>query len=304
MVKPTIPDLKELFKQAAEIAQQVPEAMQAAAFNRAVDLLTGTAATTPAHAFQQFAKPPVAKANKVRAGGTEQAPLNLLMEHIDSTQHPGVRSSSNVLDRSLMILQIARTEHNVDGLTPGDIANILTNKFRVNTSDAAVRMALGSATNLVNRIQRGNAFIYRIMGPGEEHLAHLTKADGDAPTNREIQSIRTRRKAEKRTEKSKAPDDHKAGTTNNTPKPPKSRAENKPRKSAVSVGPKAAVLSLVDGGFFATSKTGPQVQEHLKTKRGFDFGTAQLRLVMLRLVRDGVLERDENTEGQYEYSKP
>ncbi len=34
-------DLKEVFKQAAEIAQQVPENMQEAAFNRALDLLTG-----------------------------------------------------------------------------------------------------------------------------------------------------------------------------------------------------------------------------------------------------------------------
>lgn len=33
-------DLKELFKQAAEIAKQVPDSMQEAAFNRAIDLLT------------------------------------------------------------------------------------------------------------------------------------------------------------------------------------------------------------------------------------------------------------------------
>lgn len=36
-------DLKEIFKQAAEIAQQVPENMQEAAFNRALDLLTNRA---------------------------------------------------------------------------------------------------------------------------------------------------------------------------------------------------------------------------------------------------------------------
>ncbi|PVV09931.1 MAG: hypothetical protein B6D77_09210, partial [gamma proteobacterium symbiont of Ctena orbiculata] len=41
MSKRTVPDLKELFKQASEIAQQVPESMQEAAFNRAIDLLTG-----------------------------------------------------------------------------------------------------------------------------------------------------------------------------------------------------------------------------------------------------------------------
>jgi hypothetical protein len=36
-------DLKEIFKQAAEIAQQVPENMQEAAFNRVLDLLTNSA---------------------------------------------------------------------------------------------------------------------------------------------------------------------------------------------------------------------------------------------------------------------
>ncbi len=38
-----MPDLKELFKQAAEIASQVPESMHDAAFNRALDMLTGDA---------------------------------------------------------------------------------------------------------------------------------------------------------------------------------------------------------------------------------------------------------------------
>lgn len=45
MSKKTVPDLKELFKQAAEIAKQVPESMQEAAFNRAIDLLTNASGT-------------------------------------------------------------------------------------------------------------------------------------------------------------------------------------------------------------------------------------------------------------------
>jgi hypothetical protein len=39
-----VEDLKQVFKQAAEIAQQVPENMQEAAFNRALNLLTDKAA--------------------------------------------------------------------------------------------------------------------------------------------------------------------------------------------------------------------------------------------------------------------
>ena len=41
MVAKAVPDLKEIFKQAADIAQQVPENMQEAAFNRALNVLLG-----------------------------------------------------------------------------------------------------------------------------------------------------------------------------------------------------------------------------------------------------------------------
>lgn len=43
MTKKAEPDLKKLFKQAAEIAMQVPESMQDAAFNRALEMLTAHA---------------------------------------------------------------------------------------------------------------------------------------------------------------------------------------------------------------------------------------------------------------------
>jgi hypothetical protein len=193
-----------------------------------------------------------------------------------------------------MILQIARTDHDVDGLTPGDIAKILTDKFRLSTNDSAVRMALGNATDLVNRVQKGNAFIYRIMGPGEEYLAHLT-----APTEKPDTPLPPR-KRQRRKARSKAssanPDEQGTGNAD--------QHGRRSKKPAASHGPKGAIVSLVEVGFFAEPKTGPQVQEYLKTKRGFDLGTDQLRLAMLRLVRDGVLERDENSEGQYEYKRP
>ena len=41
MVAKAVPDLKEIFKQAADIAQQVPENMQEAAFNRELNVLLG-----------------------------------------------------------------------------------------------------------------------------------------------------------------------------------------------------------------------------------------------------------------------
>lgn len=42
----------------------------------------------------------------------------------------------------------------------------------------------------------------------------------------------------------------------------------------------------------------------MKDKRGLVFDGAQLRMAMLRLVRDGVLARQKNEDGHYEYAQP
>jgi len=271
--------------------------MQAAAFNRAVDLLTGVGTDSvtskeSARTNQQQTR----KQDARRVPTEDNDDVAVLMERIDSTQHPGVRSSSKVLDRALMVLQIARTEHDVDGLAPNDIARILTDKFRVNTSDAAVRMALGKVTNLVNRVPRGKGFVYRIMGPGEEYLSQPQSGTA-APETPEM--VRPKRTRKPRREES---NDVSSIATTDVNIQPKERPRKK--TGGATLGPKAAVISLVESGFFASAKTGPDVQQHLKTKRGFDLGTPQLRLAMLRLVRDGVLERSTNSEGQYEYKRP
>lgn len=83
--------------------------------------------------------------------------------------------------------------------------------------------------------------------------------------------------------------------------------KNKTRKStqnSCGKGPKSAVLGLIESGFFSKARTGLEVQTYLDKKRGLKFGTSQLRLVMLRFVRDEKLDRDENAEGQYEYKAP
>lgn len=303
MRKQTVPDLKELFKQAAEIAQQVPESMQEAAFNKAVDLLTGAAEVqVPPPTDRKKAKRPAGASSDATVVDTESA--QSLLEQIDSTQHPGVRSSAKVLDRALMVLQIALAEHEVDGLGPTEIARVLTDKFRLNTTDAAVRMALGKATNLVNRVPRGKGYIYRIMGPGEEYLAHLGEGSREAASTKQPPAKRRRRKNAKKATDS--PSHVTKKTDKEVPRGPKAQSQSstKRKKSAGSLGPKAAIVALVESGFFASAKTGPEVQAYLRMKRGFDLGADQLLLAMLRLVRDGVLERNENEEGKYEYKQP
>jgi hypothetical protein len=295
MSKPTVPDLKELFKQASEIAQQVPENMQEAAFNRAIDLLSGTGASkaSSSQGTSSTTKTKTATKKKTKSTKTptdDNSAVGDLMSLIDSTQHPGVTSATSILDRALMVLQIALRDHDIDGLTPGDIAGVLTEKFRISTRNAPVSNALGLATTLVNRTQQGAGYLYKIMAPGEEHLAHYNQNPNEkAPTSKKGKPAKRAPKAKKAKPKVSAP---------------KAKSKTKVKKATSKVSPTSAIKDLIDGGFFVEAKSGPEVQVHLKSKRGFNFEADHLRMTMLRLVRSGKLERDENAEGQYEYKSP
>lgn len=289
MAKQTVPDLKELFKQAAEIAQQVPESMQEAAFNRAIDLLTGTVQTASSPTGKPDTKKQKTEPKKEKGKGKQyDSPVDELLTLIDSTQHPGVTSTTKVLDRSLMVLQIALKDHNIDGLMPSDIARILTEKFRISTTLHSVGMALSKASNLVNRVPQGQGYAYKIMAPGEEYLTHLGEEHEKPPSKTSVAP-----KKRKRVVKDKGQE--------NIKKPKKTTKGKATPKTTV--GPKAAINTLVESGYFSKGRTGPEVQSHLKNKRGFNFGIHQIRLAMLRLVRNEVLERDSNAEKQYEYKK-
>jgi hypothetical protein len=128
------------------------------------------------------------------------------------------------------------------------------------------------------------------MGPGEDYLAHLGDRGEGPAAPAQLAGRAVSRKITKKTVSAQGG----GGPKESRPKDIRSAG----------LGPKAAILELIRSGFFATAKTGPEVQAYLKRKRGFDLGTDQLRLAMLRLVRDRELEREENDEGAYEYRHP
>ena len=277
MTTRTVPDLKELFKQASEIAQQVPPNMQEAAFNRALDLLTGGSGSPVANAGNRSASSgreqprPTSKNTKpspvIEAGDQLSDWLNTL----DSTQHPGVSSAGKHLDRALMVLQIALNEQDIDGLSPGNIARVLREKFRVSAAENAIAMALSRASTLVDRVKRPEGYVYRIMSPG---IAYLTGLDSGNVQRPIVRKVKRTAKATKPTH-AKAKEDSKADPSKR--KPEKTTAPAQKRGSS-GLAPKAAVLGLISDGFFAMAKTGLAVQDHLKTKRGYTIGTDQLRL--------------------------
>lgn len=309
----TLPDLKELFKQASEIAQQVPANMQEAAFNRALELLTaGTLGSAPAAHREE----PPAKATKTKrsagrrgSGDTTEAGnrVETLLQKIDSTQHPGVVSVPGNLERALMVLKIAYDEHQIDGLSPSDIARVLRDKFRVSAADNAIRMALTRASTLVDRVPNGSGFIYRIMAPGEAHLAALVSG-GAADRNEGGKTAPRGRKAKRPQHKAAESAAGSTGKASAPPKPSTTKAASPPasagkKRASGNPGPKAAVMSLHASGYFDTPRTGAELQQHLKDKKGLSFDLSQLLVALLRLVRDEVLDRDTNSNGDYEYKR-
>ncbi len=298
MSKQTAPDLKELFKQASEIAQQVPESMQEAAFNRALDLLTGSATLSDEEQQAPAKRKNKGKSTQRANDSKADEPIDDLLSSINSTAHPGVAAAGKVLDRSLMVLQIALSDHGVDGLSTGQIAKILADKFRISTTANSVNMALSSATEFVDRVPHGQGFLYRIMAPGEKYLAHL--GDGDNANKSAPPKRKSGRKKGRLVKELPAKKNESKNKTKDTKKKINKKASKTTTKKA-GQGPKAAVISLIESGFFANGRTGPEVQAHLKNKRGLSFGTDPLRITMLRLVRDEDLDRDLNEDGQYEY---
>lgn len=295
----TVPDLKELFKQASEIAQQVPANMQEAAFNRALDLLTGGAekSIAPAATPKASQRSHALKATPVPLSGDDAT--EKLLNQIDSTQHPGVTSAAKILDRALMVLKIALDEHEIDGLAPGAVAKVLTDKFRVPATSTTVGTALARATTLVNRIPSNGGFVYRIMAPGDAYLANLAN-----PTaSRATPTTRPARKKSPRASRKRAA----VASTYQDAKPAPVKKAGRTlavaKRTSGTLGPKAAVLSLIADKYFDAPKTGQAVQAHLKTKRGFTIGADQLRLALLRLVREQALDREANSDGDYEYKR-
>ena len=166
--------LEELFKQASQIAQKVPENMQEAAFNRALDMLAAGSD------FTDTAKPRGDEMSGTFNIKEDACGENNLypqpaqdLSTLDPMKYPGITALSKVLDRSLLILHIARREYGIDGLTPATIAEILTEKFYINTKSTAICNALDLTPSLARRVSDGTRFIYKIRLAGEEHLSNL-----------------------------------------------------------------------------------------------------------------------------------
>ena len=281
------PDLKELFKEAAEIASVVPESMREAAFNRAVDALQVKHGLSPKKNARKGGASSTSKAD----ADEEQILVQSLIENLDSTAHSEILSATKVLDRALYLLRAAKDDLGIDGLTTGQIATVLTEKFRVSTKSNPVNMALADRGDLVDRIPKGRAFVYRLMAPGEAYLKSAVTSTSASDGSEGGVSGGPAKKRRKVT-----------GSKGHTaPKGANGKAPKQARIKSGRPGPKAVVEEVIANGFFAEPKTIGDLQEHLERNRGHRYKATDLSPTLVRLLRAGILERERDDNAQYRY---
>jgi len=113
-----------------------------------------------------------------RGGAPSDDTTKKLLEGINRSKYPAMHNLKTTKEKSLYILQIAKDEQGVDGLTPPQISRILDQTFRVKATPQAVSMALMGELKFVDRkpaprSSGGKVFSYRIMHSGEQHLKGL-----------------------------------------------------------------------------------------------------------------------------------
>ncbi len=288
-------ELEKVFLEAAEIAKKLPKNLQEAGFNRAVEQILGK--EKPALGSRQSRGGGRAKTDEI----ADDRNIAELVEAIDRTAYPDVGATERVGDRALKVLQLAHHDHDVDGLTAGEIATILSRKFRLPTKVNSVLKALDRETNTVDvRSGAGASRVFHIMAPGESYLEGLRSGEAvgrgcrsSARGTTKKAGGRKKAKVEKAAARQKATGKMKVATEKTSTR----------KKVAGRPGPKAAIGQLLGAGFFRSARTISEIQEELQHRRGHGYSVQELAPALVRSIRDESLSRERNSEGQYEYSQ-
>ncbi|MDP1571935.1 MAG: hypothetical protein Q8L86_18210 [Vicinamibacterales bacterium] len=289
-------NLKAIFKEAADIAAQVPESLRQVAFQRALDALLNVAPPPARRAAED--ERTNERQNSGNTGprqqerGSHSASVTALLEMLDRTELAGLLRGRKVLDRSLLLLRAAQ-HHDIDALTAADIAHVLAKKFREPTAASAVRMALDRSPSYTDRRPNGGTFFYSLMAPGEAYLASL--ADPQVKPARPSSSQLRRRRA-------KPKGATKSASSPRAAVPSSSKQRRKRSATAGRPGPKAALESLLTEGFFSEPRIMSEILTYLQVEKTFAYKTSDMTATLQRLVRQGHLTRSRNAEEQFQYT--
>jgi len=275
-------ELKALFKKAAEISKAVPESLREAAFNRAVDALLGGQQVSDLGSTKKIRK---TVKRKPSAGPSQEGDADPLITELDRTAYPQMKTAPRVLERALILLRIAKNDFDIDGLGSSRIAKVLTDKFRYRTTYQAVQQALDAASDKVDRVSTGRKTLYRIMSPGEAYLN-----GGQFQTASRAHNSRKPKK--KRTKKVKVQKASPRKANNSS----KSKKQTQRTKSATTL-----LKELLEEAYFSSPRRIADIRDHLEHKKGRSFKVVELSTPLLRLLRNGLMDRIKAEDGQYEY---
>ncbi len=76
------------------------------------------------------------------------------------------------------------------------------------------------------------------------------------------------------------------------------------KKTKVGSGAKSALTQLVDGDFFNSPRTIQDIIQYCKDKLARTYRSNEFSSKLGQLAREGILTREKNADGQYEYKKP
>lgn len=269
-------NIEDAIKKAAEMAELVPENLREAAFNRAFDAILNISSDVA----------PKRKNTKTSGSEKPQAdstdPVETLLEHLNRTAHPEVAKAPKVLDRALFLLRAARDDFDIDGLGAPQIAKVLTEKFRIKTSRQAVTGALDVAGDKVDLQKISNSVMYRLMQPGDDYLE---VGEFSVPAKKSS-TKKTKVKAKKFVRKK--------ATTKNKPNTKKAPKSGRP-------GPGEMLKILAADGFFAKSRSMNDITVHCEKTLAHKYSLQDFSTPLRRAVHNGLLKREANKEGQYEY---
>lgn len=332
---PTDPpdQLQDAFVRAAKIAEAVPEALRAIAFQRALDAVLGAPPQPEEDRERGRGAPPRlpsgrttrrgAKRSTADGEGSQEEPdiVARLSELLDRTELADLMAGRKTLDRALLVLRAAQ-HHRIDAMTPSEIADVLTEKFRERTKESAVRMALERSPAYTDRRRRGGrrdgAVVYVLMGAGERYLdapagENTSLSDSTRQPNRPRQmragaGAAKRRRGAKPSTSGSGSEEAPPTSKRANPTPPAAaetgeRSNGSARRSGGKPGPKAILEELLKEGLFDQPQTIGSLIDHIERKRGHRYKATDFGSTLARLLRERKLDRDRNGEGQYEYRR-
>ena len=94
-----------------------------------------------------------------------------------------------------------------------------------------------------------------------------------------------------------------SGSVRPRPRKPASAGKSRAARST-RLGARTALRELAQTEFFKTPRIIGEIQRHLERKRALRFTQENLSPHLGVLVREGVLDRDKNEQGVYEYKLP